>query len=478
MRAERGASGVFVVVVLVLALVVIGAAMVLSRVSTTGGAQSKTSASLEAAAATLDQYAGATGRLPCPANPALDDGVASPETANVNCDYPQGTVPWKTIGLRRDNAYDDWGWKISYRVYAGVFGALTVDQGASMVNCDTTQPQITRQGVDGNMLCQAAHETMDVDFLSGKGMQLFYKDSTGAVTRTIDGTSSTGGVAYVVFSHGPTGLGAYTAGGNRRTLPTGPIEELDNTHDSGPFTIMPASAAGVVADASNHYDDILVYRTVADVAKNANLAARDWPDSVMAGVTFNSAMLTPVLGHAPAAGNLGTSTLTFQQNGTTYATVTGFNSSGAHNLAYIDNAGTNPDGIGIAGGGGNNLNSAAASGGDGVRIVFSMTAGKLAVTLGNFGTKSIHEAEQAQFQFYNGASLVQTLTKQGCLSDGTNRLASYTITPSGIFNTVVITAKPTTSSNASAFNVAEVDICSAAAATCKTTLDVAGNECP
>ncbi len=45
---------------------------------------------------------------------------------------------------------------------------------------------------------------------------------------------------------------------------------------------------------------MLYYRTVADLAKRANLAARNWPDDVLSAVTFDNATLTTALGGAPS----------------------------------------------------------------------------------------------------------------------------------------------------------------------------------
>ena len=138
-RGERGAGGLFVVIVIMLAMVAMLAVGVLFRVKTNVDDATQTMASLKTAAAALEQFAGSSGRLPCPADPSKDDGLASPVGAARDCDFTQGTLPWATIGMRRDDAYDAWGWKISYRVYSNTNGSLTQANGASMVNCDTVQ---------------------------------------------------------------------------------------------------------------------------------------------------------------------------------------------------------------------------------------------------------------------------------------------------------------------------------------------------
>ncbi|HSN19462.1 MAG TPA: hypothetical protein VLS49_02220 [Usitatibacter sp.] len=466
---ERGAGGVFIFVILLLALAFLVAMFTLTRTSTAVDEQAQTKKSLAAAAAALEQYAGASGRLPCPADPTKDDGLASPATASVNCDFPQGTLPWATIGMRRDDAYDAWGWKISYRVYSNVAGSMTQANGASMVDCDTVQALTTREPVDATTkLCATTHNTVDSDFITGKGLSV---TDFGTV---YDGTKASGGAAYVLISHGQTGLGAYSAAGVQKSLPTS-TDEKNNTKDIGPFVFEAASAPDVASTAPGHYDDILVYRTVADLAKNANLAARDWPDTILAGVRFDSTTVGNALGHAPGTGDLGVTSLDFP-----YATVSAFYSGGTEDLTFVTGTTT---GIGAAGGGGsgNNLNSAT---GEGIRIDLKQKAQRLAITLGNFGTGFFFffpYAEQAQFDFYNDGSATPVYTRSvaGCNLDG--GLASFTIDTGVQFDTVKVTSIPATLSFvSSSFNIAEFDTCGPSG-TCTTTLDTGaaptGNHC-
>jgi len=472
MRGQRGASGIFVFVLLLFVVVAMVALLTLSRTKTAVDANTQTTTNLANAAAALEQFASASGRLPCPADPTKDDGLASPNGASVNCNFTQGVLPWSTIGMRRDDAYDAWGWKISYRVYSNVNGSMTQDLGASMVNCDTVQAFTTRQAVDpATKLCPAAHDTLDTDFISGKGLSV---TDFGTVH---DGTTATGGAAYVLISHGVTGAGAYSAAGVRKDLPVSNVEK-NNTKDTGPFTLQAASDPDLGVNDPNHYDDFLLYRTVADLAKRANLAARDWPDDVLAGVRFDSPTVQAALGHSPGSGDLGVTSLTFP-----LATVSGFDSSGAQDLTFVTGSTT---GLGGAGGSGNNLNSSA---GEGIRIDLTQKARRFAVTLGNFGTNSFFGfpyAEQAKLEFFaNGSSSpYYTVTVAACLSDPS--LASFTIdTDPGnvgnVFDTVKITSEPTTFFIiASSFNIAEFRTCTANG-TCATTLDTgaapSGNHC-
>jgi hypothetical protein len=473
MRGQRGASVAFVFVVLLLVMVVLGAMLTLSRGNTAIDEQVQTKRNLDAASAAIEQFTSTTGRLPCPAKPdpdAASDGVASPDAPSINCDYPStGVLPWRTVGMRHDDAFDAWGWKISYRVYSNTNGSLTQDKGASMVNCDTVQALTTRKPVDGaTKLCPGPpYDTADTDFIAGKGLPV---NDFGA---GYNGTTPAGGAAYMLVSHGATGLGAYSSSGIRKDMPTS-LAEKNNTNDVGPFTLKPASDPDLPATDINHFDDILLYRTVGDLAKRANLVARDWPDDILAGVKFDSNALQSVLGRSPSSGDLGVTSLAFP-----FATVSGFNSGGAQNLTFV--AGSNT-GLGGASGG-NDLNS---SGGEGIRVDLQQSARKFAVTLDNFGIVLSTWKEQAEFRFYNGSTLVATVVERGCQSDSSNRLASFTIDPGATFTAVEMRSMTSTpdpffwTTLASSFIISEFDTCTAAATTCKTTLAIAdpSTECP
>src|SRR5690242_1510804 len=207
-RPQLGAGGIFIFVLLLLVMVFIAAMFTLSNTKSGVDARSQTATSLANAAAALEQFASQTERLPCPADPTLDTGLAVPNNASVDCTNPTGTLPWATIGMRRDDAIDAWGWKIFYRVYNGN-GGMTQDQGASMVNCDSVQALTTRQPVDGNQLCPVAHNTVYSDFIAGKGLTVIDFGTT------YNGSSPSGGAAYVLISPGPSGFGGYTTSGSQ-----------------------------------------------------------------------------------------------------------------------------------------------------------------------------------------------------------------------------------------------------------------------
>src|SRR4051812_47300146 len=168
---QQGAGGVLIVVVLVLVAVMLLAARILARRDDASEDRKQTQASLARAADALDQYVaagGAAARLPCPSDPTADTGLEAVASIKT-CSFPGGTLPWRTIGMRRDDAYDAWGRKLSYRVFAdnGNKGSLVQPGGPSLLNCYPDAGP--GGGTDSNGLCAATHTTSSFDVLKKKG---------------------------------------------------------------------------------------------------------------------------------------------------------------------------------------------------------------------------------------------------------------------------------------------------------------------
>jgi hypothetical protein len=484
-RQERGAGGVFIFALLLLTMVVLLAMLTLSRTTSAVDEQEQTKAHLATAATALEQFAGASGRLPCPADPTKNDGLASPNNASANCDFPQGTIPWATIGMRRDDAFDAWGWKIGYRVYDGNKG-MTQANGASMANCDTVQA-LNQATVDATGLCQAVglppqHDTPDFAFPVGKGL------SVTDFGTTYDGTKPTGGAAYVLVSFGRSGFGAYTAAGTQFPNQPKSSEEKNNLKAAGPFVLVPASAPSVSPDDNTHYDDVLLYRTITDLARKANLAARDWQDDdVTSSNVFDRTTVSTAMGGADPrnnGGNTGRTSLSFA-----FATVTGFDSTGDQAISFTSATGGAADSLGVtspSGGGGNDLSS---TGGEGLRFDFAGPSRQISVSLANF-TRGFFfgvGSEQVQLTFLSVSGTTATtignpVKKTACgfasTSSFTIDLAETGITdPKATFNRVEIRPWTRTILNdASSFRVEEVRTC-IAGVPCQTTLYSSGDEC-
>ena len=419
-----------VLVVLVLAATAMLAAMALSRITDRDKDRTTTMAALQRAADALDQFAANQHRLPCPADPTLDTGVEAITAVGAStclAAAAQGTLPWNTLGLTHDQGLDAWGDKISYRVYAagGAAGSLVQPEGLSMVQCDVSNAPLT--GVDESVdpatgLCRSNADP----FQRSTTPDNFYKNmsNTYQPLKVLEYSQSFGGaatntplnVAYVLISHGPTGYGAYTVSGVRKSYSDVAGDELANTSAAGPFAVRPFSDVDVEANSNKHFDDLLLYRTLPELASKTGLAARDWPE--FAGATFTSSAIASAMGVASVSpGNLGTSSINF-------GTLTATASSG--NLSLVSDP-TSGEGLGTGGGFGGYINSI-----DNLSIAFRLnySATKFALTLGNFGTYSFFAstyAERAQLVFKDASGTVlATVTDKGCRADG--GLASFTTT--------------------------------------------------
>lgn len=409
-QRQHGASGLMIAVVLVLLVVALLASRVLSRLGDAADDKNNTIASLKRAQTALDQYVaagGANARLPCPADPGADTGVEVPASSKT-CTFTTGTLPWATIGLRRDDAYDAWGRKLSYRVYtdSGNKGSLVQPGGPSLVNCypDTA----AGGGTDANGLCNTNHTTSTYDVLKKKG----------GLDLTDFGTdhkaSNTDPTAYVVISHGPTGLGGYSVSGvqvltQSHLGPSG--DEKDNTKDIGPFHIEAWSDPDTSVTSSSHFDDLLAYRTVSDLAQKAGLQARGWG---LMSLTFDAPTIALGGGATPTGGgDTGTTTLTYATaNGT--VTVQGFQGTTATDVSYDTTNGNS--GIGVYGGGSGTLLSSAGSG-ESMYIKLGTTARQFAITVNDFVNYGGIAPEQMQLTFYKGNNptpVIPAVLKAAC----------------------------------------------------------------
>jgi hypothetical protein len=466
-RSQRGAGGLFVAVLLLIVIGGILATLAFFRSKDQGERSGQDVQRFEKIQSALVQFVAANSRLPCPANP-----TANPETGTENrtalsatCNSPTGTVPWASLGIRRDDAIDAHGWRISYRVYTGTAGSLTQDGGASTVNCDTNEPwpaSLTPVVGSAGGLCRATKDTLETTFLtSAKGLSV-----------TWFGTSITD-AAYVLVSHGSSGLGAFTStvpSVQTPTLPTS-ASELANLSATGPFVATNASDSSVAPGDSGHFDDLLAYKRISDLVRLAGVGARNWDDTSGADLTMNSTTVAAALGSTPTPGtDLGVTALTFET-----ARVTGLASSGATTQNLTLNA--TGDGLGTAGG---SLDISSSSS-EGVRVDLKANFRAFGFTLVQFGTSG-GLRETVLVNFYAGTTQVFTATRHGCNVDDASVLASFQFDLGStdfdrveIFPQVMVNSAGNPTANPSAFFLSAIRACASGA--CPTSLETGGNLC-
>jgi len=465
---QRGLGGTLVAVVLIIVAVSALALLALSRVRSSAERGGQVTSRFAVLHDALVQFVAANGRLPCPADPSLDDGLEGAAVSGVcPVSTQEGTVPWQTIGARRDDAIDPWGGKISYRVYTGNAGSLTQAGGASMVRCDlieTSPLGVTSViGSEGG-LCRPAppdgrltvRDTPPANYLLNKEL---------AVTEF---GSAQSGVAYVLLSHGASGLGAYTTAGVRREMPAAGGDERSNTNATGPFVIKAFSSPEVTPTDVAHFDDHVSYRRLDELIRLAGQGAREWPEEITAsvGTLFDESTVETAVGQGVTPGtSVGTVTVNFVG-----VVATGIASGSTPTDISFAVVGAN-GGIGVAGGGSALVQSSA---NESLQLDVE-GASKLGVTLADFGVYSGTFIEIVQFQFFsNGAVVGATRFGVGCQADG--GLASFTMDVGGIFDRVVITPLPAfdtdtfTFSGITALLLSEMKTCPSTEATCVTSL--------
>jgi type II secretory pathway pseudopilin PulG len=462
-----------VLVILLLVLVGLAASYTLSRVASAGDERDDTRKRLATAAAALERFAAANGYLPCPANPALATGLADPSSAKKCAHGDDGTLPWATLGLNSDAGLDGWGRKITYRVYTGGAtgkGSLTQPRGVDMVQCDITDPD---GATDADGLCVAnanphLRSTTQAEFFNGKGLSVTDYGVAHADT------------AYVLVSHGSTGLAAWTIAGTQLDMPAG--DERNNARETGPFTIRAASDPDTSATAGTHFDDLLAYATLPDLVKRIGLEAREWPELAApanAAVTLTKANVEAATGTAvnSTTGDTSRSSIDFSS-----LRISGFTGTdSATNVSYDPNtAGSGNGGIGVVGGSSALMSSGA---GEWLRVDLARPARVFAVTFDHFGTYTavgVTYTEKVELRFYDGTFAVGTVTVSACSADG--GLASFSnVDPGGFFDAVnivpVSAAGSPSGSSDSALLVADLSACDTTSGNCRTSLWAAGNKC-
>lgn len=212
-------------------LVVAGVALGVRMAQQTGDQQDRyavTQKRMERIQKALHGFAAANGVLgPCPANGAIDTGLAEPADFSLACIHPGGVVPWRTLGLSSDDALDGWGRKLSYRIAAEPNGQLC-DLSSLTFGCDVNNPNGTPW--------------------------LVLKDF---------GKPSEKNYAWIIISHGPSGQGAWLpdSGGKFKAKKPKSRDELANLSDR-PLQGFVRNGEKVLdldpEESLDYFDDLLV----------------------------------------------------------------------------------------------------------------------------------------------------------------------------------------------------------------------------
>lgn len=480
-RSQQGVSLLAVAVMLGIAMAVLIAFVTMFRSTSKSDQGAQVAARMESIKEALAQFASTNGRLPCPAIPTADTGDADPPNASAACNSPTGTLPWRAIGMRREDSLDPWGFRISYRVYTGALGSVTQQDGASAVKCECdgagcesaptapTAVVAAGTGFSGGLCADPAntvtttYSTPQQSFLNGKGL-----------TVTDFGRAEL--AAYVLISHGPSGLGGYTTSGTATAAPANPVE-IANMQAAGPFTAAAPMTTNMSPNDVNYFDDIIAYERLPDLVRRANLQGRDWfdpPATSLVSYKMDEATVSAAVGAPVTPGTLGNNRIDFG-TGQNRARVEGFDSGGNQDISYNTVGGA--PGLGIAGNGNNLLTS---TGSEKLRIDFQQAGAKFGIALADFGTYDLSGTtvtERVQLVFSGVGPSTFSVTLSGCRADG--GVATFSVDPGIDFNRVEIQALAATPSGTTALSLAAFNLCDTSPGFCLSGLDATTDpNCP
>lgn len=426
---QQGVSGAYLIIAIVLIGVAVLLARGLSRTEVDVQAEAATDQRLRRLSEALAAFATTQGRLPCPALGTADTGDEAVGVPANTCDANALTVPWRTLGLKRDEGLDGWGRKVSYRVFSGSTGFTTAGS-ASVVDCNSN-PDASPSPTLSASRCGASHLNTAATFVSARSPMLQVNDR---------GTMRSD-LAFVLVSHGATGRGAFAAeGGTRSELPAAGGAESVNALSTPPFRIESRSAAGVASSDVAHFDDLVLYRSFLQLAAEAKLGARDW-GADPTGITTSSKAFTlaavAAAGGSTAGSNTGQSSLTF--NAGTGREVQVY--AAGNTSQNVSTGGSTGEGIGTIETGGSAASAAAISSANGEALILFTPNSRgryFGARLFDFGTVS-GDAERVRLSFFTLSPfvLVGQVTKTACKVDPA-RSNITGVNPGGEFDVVVV----------------------------------------
>ena len=235
----------------------------------------------------LSVYVASHGRLPCPADPAVDDNTFGHERASCDASTREGLLPFMTLNIDRHTAMDGWGRYFTYAV-SPVF-ARPNDQSAGLADTGKVHgrcrhpgwvkpdERYNRNAIKARFCCaDQLAPTFDTDSdliivhtdgtnlspVRAPGISAHYDDLTKATVArqnvpTID-DSPIEAPAFVLVSHGQNGRGAWLGNGtNNRYNPPDSGPEMKNADADqifvdGPWNLKPGP---------DYFDDIVRWMT-------------------------------------------------------------------------------------------------------------------------------------------------------------------------------------------------------------------------
>ena len=224
-------------------------------------------------------------------------------------------VPWQSLGIQKSAALDGWNRQISYVVFDGDAG-MTRQNGINLglaVSVEVTNSGGTTNSNPGTEMESSSNKLEVSDLSSGATVEIDYlpnirnwltalpdpEDNEKAVgLRVTDGDGNFShnptnedlsgnpaegtGAAFVLISHGPNGVGAYTRNGTQITSGGSAVGTDETTNRDTAESLANASAdsqdvgdrefidrARNESDSNDHYDDAVRAMSVQELARRA-----------------------------------------------------------------------------------------------------------------------------------------------------------------------------------------------------------------
>ena len=222
-----------------------------------------------------------TYEVPQGSDPSEDDNFNG---GSCKRDESYRGVPYRELGIQKNMTLDGWNRQITYVVYdgdggiyddAGISGT-TGENGVNLYDLALDHPKN-----DDNKLTKNEYK----EYLSGSKSPKLLVDAGLRVRSNSDtpeeyshDPNKGNGAAFVLISHGPNGVGAYTRSGSQigaDGVPFGDDEEInrDNAEDfadseadsSTPFFDLARNDS----DDSSHYDDTVRAMSIHELARRA-----------------------------------------------------------------------------------------------------------------------------------------------------------------------------------------------------------------
>jgi len=203
-------------------------------------------------------------RLPCPALPTMAMGLTGHQNTGATnlfdyddeamtitsgtgasaayCPSATGALPTRALGLDSDFMLDGWGRKFFYAVNANFCGDSTVN------GCNAKSYSILTTDTAGN-----------------NGFTVGYDTTKDLVIKNSAGTTLAAQAAYVVLSYGADGYYAYLQSGSQNAVvSTNSNEVINGNKTADPVTYV-QSPATISTTLANRFDDIVLFRTKAQL---------------------------------------------------------------------------------------------------------------------------------------------------------------------------------------------------------------------